>query len=586
VRLASPAAATLALLVGLSGCTTVVVSEPGLERDLAAALEARRLDAAAAGIVRFRDGLLAEAQDLGRIDRADRAAAARWRAADLRAGLADVHRDRLDREGRVDLDIARFLLDGAEARLRLADAEEKALPEAALPLEQFQWLAKPGPPTRDDLAVLAAPWKRRIDRVPGVMAEQIRAVARRERQVADLLRRRGNECAVLFGEEGTAARGNARALADALEEAAKMDEEDAKSRPGGEGGFAPAAGRERFETMLRVEHGVTESPEGLEVWGLDLLARTQKDLEDLAAAQFPGKTWKEAMAEVRRDHPTAEELPGEALRAAESARDFCIEQGFVTIPPAARLGHVGLVGDDMARAYPFAAYNFRLTTGEGESGTYVVSPGATWMSPEQHEERLLGNCRAWTRAVAAHEMWPGHHLQFWVADHACSALRREALTPVYVEGWGLYCEWLLERHGYFRTPAERLAVLAMRAWRACRVVLDVRLHCGGFTPEQGVDFLVENAATTRDAARAEVTRYMTSPTQPFSYAWGWHEILRLREEEERRLGPKFDERAYHDRLLRCGPVPFPFVRRLFGYDEEASSTSGPGPDRNAPAKRR
>jgi hypothetical protein len=40
-----------------------------------------------------------------------------------------------------------------------------------------------------------------------------------------------------------------------------------------------------------------------------------------------------------------------------------------------------------------AAYRFRLDTAEGESGRYMVSPGATWMRPEQREERLRGNCR-------------------------------------------------------------------------------------------------------------------------------------------------------------------------------------------------
>ena len=38
-------------------------------------------------------------------------------------------------------------------------------------------------------------------------------------------------------------------------------------------------------------------------------------------------------------------------------------------------------------------------------------------------------------------------------------------------------------------------------------------------------------------------------------------------DEERRLGPAFSEREFHDKLLRCGAVPFRFVRRLFGYGE-------------------
>ena len=58
----------------------------------------------------------------------------------------------------------------------------------------------------------------------------------------------------------------------------------------------------------------------------------------------------------------------------------------------------------------------------------------------------------------------------------------------------------------------------------------------------------------------------SSGEQPFSYAIGCREIERLYADEERRLGPAFSERAFHDKLLRTGAIPFRFVRRLFGYE--------------------
>jgi uncharacterized protein (DUF885 family) len=471
----------------------------------------------------------------------------------------------------VDLDLCLFLLDEAAEQVRVADLQEERLRALSGDAARLAFLAAPGPLERGLLVPAAeAAFPAGAPLPEGAAAASSRDLARaasRVKQAADLLRRRGAEAAILDPEGGAAARLAADRAAERAGEAAKALEEEGKRAEGREGGFAPPLGRDGFVSILRARHGVEEDPEAIEAWGLELLARTRGELEELAAAEFPGRTWEEALDGIRLDHATPAELPGEARRAAEEARDFCIARGLVTIPPAARLGHVDLVNDEMARSYPFAAYSWRLATAEGESGRYLVSPGATWMSPEQREERLRGNCRAWTRVVAAHETWPGHHLQFWVADRECSPLRREAGTPVFVEGWGLYCEWLLERHGHFRTPAERLAVLAMRAWRACRVVLDVRLHCGGCTPAEAVEFLAANAHTTRDAAGAEVKRYMTSPGQPFTYAWGCREILGLRAAEEARLGARFDERDFHDRLLRCGPVPFRFVRRLLAPAE-------------------
>ncbi|HEU4394073.1 MAG TPA: DUF885 domain-containing protein [Planctomycetota bacterium] len=556
------------LVAATASCrTNVVVSQPALDRELAAALEGRRLDGVAAHTIRLRDGVLREATDLGRIDRPARADAARRAIADAREALASVHRGRLDRDGEVDADLVAFLLDGAEDRLRLADLEEPRHAELARPAGAAEPLARPGPPTRADLALLESADAFAIVGAPApATAFEARAAARRLAHAAELLRRRGMEASVIFGGAADEARKRSAASADALEKEGKRLDESAKSLPGEGEGFAPAAGVERFRSILRFEHGLDETPEEIESYGLALLEETERALEDLAAARFPGLTWREAIEKVRDDHATAEELPREARAAAEAARDFCIERGIVTIPPAARVGHVDLVGEEMAKSYPFAAYSFRLQTPEGESGRYMVSAGATWMDAATREERLRGNCRAWTRVVAAHEMWPGHHLQFWVADNECSVLRREALTPMFVEGWGLYCEDTLLRHGWFGSPADHLAVLVMRAWRACRVVLDPRLHTGKCTPEEAVDFLVARAATTRDSARAEVRRWMTAPGQPLCYAVGRREVLRLRAEEEARLGQRFDERAFHDRLLRCGPIPFRFVRQLFAGD--------------------
>src|SRR5207245_1584100 len=99
-------------------------------------------------------------------------------------------------------------------------------------------------------------------------------------------------------------------------------------------------GREAFVARLRTRHGVDATPEELLAFGTEFLDATTRALESLAAAEFPGKTWKQAIDEVRCDHATAGAIPAEALAAAEAARDFTIAQGFVTIPEEARHAHV------------------------------------------------------------------------------------------------------------------------------------------------------------------------------------------------------------------------------------------------------
>jgi hypothetical protein len=568
--------AATALVAWAAACAATTDATPPVERPTpverpAPVADRRRLDVVVDRVLVFKDGLLGEALDMGRVDREQRAAAATWQIAALKT-LLDGQSD-VDLEASVDRDLARMVLDGAVLDLVIARGKEKEIRALAGPATGLAFLAEPDPPSPATIELLAGGVDglfpaAKPEAPAGASPNDLRAAGRRNRQVAGLLRTRGAQSQVLGGERGKAARACADEAAGRADEFAAALERMADETSARADWFAAPVGRETFVARLATRHGVDASPEELVAFGETMLAETTRDLEALAEAEFPGRTWRQALDEVRADHAAPAEMPAEALVAAEAARDFVLHEGFVSIPEAARIAHIEMVDEGMARSYPFAAYCWRLATSEGESGRYMVSPGATWMNAEQQEERLRGNCRAWTRVVAPHETWPGHHLQFWVSDHTAPRIRREATTSVYVEGWGLYCEGLLRRHGFFPGKNERLALLVMRAWRAARVVLDVKLHCQSMPPPAAIDFLVERVGLPRDGATAEVRRYLDQPTQPFSYAWGCREIERLYADEERRLGAAFDERAFHDKLLLTGAVPFRFVRRIFGHADK------------------
>ena len=486
------------------------------------------------------------------------------------------HAGDLDVEASVDRDLARSVLDGAVLDLAIAHDRETPLRHLAGPATALAFLGDPAPPTSATIELFAGGvegvYPHAVPDMPeGTPPGDLRAAAGRNRQVARLLRTRGAQCQVMDAVRGKAARAGADEAAVRAEAFAGALEARANETSKKDDSFTSPAGRATFIARLKSQHGVDATPEELVEFGEQMLADTTKELEVLASAEFAGRTWQQALDEIRGDHADAPAMPAEALAAAEASRDFVIREGFVSIPEPARLAHIEMVDDEMAKSYPFAAYSWRRATSEGESGRYMVSPGATWMNAEQQEERLRGNCRAWTRVVAPHETWPGHHLQFFIADHSVPRIRREVTTPVFVEGWGFYCEGLLYRHGFFPGPAERLVRLVMRAWRASRVIIDVKLHCEAMPPKDAIDFLMEHVHLPRDGATAEVRRYCDSPTQPFSYAWGCREIERLYADEQRRRGPEFSEREFHDRLLRCGAIPFRFVRRLFGYPDTTAA---------------
>ena len=60
----------------------------------------------------------------------------------------------------------------------------------------------------------------------------------------------------------------------------------------------------------------------------------------------------------------------------------------------------------------------------------------------------------------------------------------------------------------------------------------------------------------------EVDRYIAWPGQALAYKIGQLEIRRLRGEAERRLGRRFDLRAFHDAVLGQGAVSLETLRKI------------------------
>jgi len=60
---------------------------------------------------------------------------------------------------------------------------------------------------------------------------------------------------------------------------------------------------------------------------------------------------------------------------------------------------------------------------------------------------------------------------------------------------------------------------------------------------------------------AEVDRYVAVPGQALAYLTGKLEIIRIREEAQRRLGSGFSLPAFHAAVLDHGSLPMPTLAR-------------------------
>ena len=160
-------------------------------------------------------------------------------------------------------------------------------------------------------------------------------------------------------------------------------------------------------------------------------------------------------------------------------------------------------------------------------------------------------------ALAYHEGNPGHHMQIAIAqelDGVPDFRKFGGYTP-YIEGWGLYSEYLPKEMGFYEDPYSDFGRLAMELWRACRLVVDTGLHHKKWTREEAIDYLKENTPNPEGDIVKAIERYIVLPGQATAYMIGKIKILELRERAKAELGDAFDIADFHDAVLANGSVP-------------------------------
>ena len=159
--------------------------------------------------------------------------------------------------------------------------------------------------------------------------------------------------------------------------------------------------------------------------------------------------------------------------------------------------------------------------------------------------------------LTLHESVPGHHLQISIGQELgeLPKFRRYAGYGAFVEGWGLYAETLGDELGMLKNPYDKLGQLSYEMWRAIRLVVDTGIHQKGWTREQAIAFFRDHAPKTEHDIEVEVDRYIVWPGQALGYKIGQLKIRELRTLAEKRLGARFDVRAFHDVVLGGGALP-------------------------------
>lgn len=264
-----------------------------------------------------------------------------------------------------------------------------------------------------------------------------------------------------------------------------------------------------------------------------------------------GDDWKAALEKVKEDYVQPGEQPALIADQAYEAIAFLLERDLLTIPPhAIDTWRMAMMSPERQKVAPF------FLGGE----TILVSFPTDTMDHADKLDSLRANNRHFCRAVAHHELIPGHHLQGWYMERH-NPHRRLFYTPFWIEGWALWWEFHLWDLGFPQSPENKAGMLFWRTHRAARIIFSLKFHLGQWTPEQCIDFLVDRVGHDRHTATGEVRRSFNgdySPLYQVAYTMGAIQLRALYAELV--ASGRMKEKDFHDRILEGGVMPIELVR--------------------------
>ncbi len=312
------------------------------------------------------------------------------------------------------------------------------------------------------------------------------------------------------------------------------------------GGFA--VGKQQYDWMLR---RVLLLP-----WNSDQLAQMARFelARDRALTAWERDHQAYASGPVRRQPQFADKAAFLQYYQSQTARvvSFIKSHNLITIPSYIGAFKIVELPKALAPINPGGFMNPPGTFDRDQTGFYFVpdyDPKNTSFFAAQARQAVL--------PVLAHEGIPGHFLQFSIAYKNPDYIRKVHGDSVFSEGWAFYGEEMLMRAGlYDDDPAGRTAVIHLMRHRATRVLVDIGLASGEMTLPQAIEFFKDNAGIDEATAYGEGTRFAMGPGQAIDYLTGKSQIEMLLAQAQDKEGANFSLRAFHDKLLSFGTVPY------------------------------
>jgi len=295
-------------------------------------------------------------------------------------------------------------------------------------------------------------------------------------------------------------------------------------------------GEGHLRLLFRHRHFLEIDPDAARS-ALTQALETSREMLSLLCSEMglaPGDAWRHLGAQ--RIEP--EDWLGFCWQESEGLEAFVRQTGLFSLPEA----------DLNIRVRPSCPRPQRFATDyvadrKARRGTFFVRASGETNAAAEPRSRLRARCLAGT--------WGGSHLLTFAADDAGWRLpRRLCAGGGFAAAWGLYLRERLIELGYL-DDENRLLALLQRASSIELALLDLDIHLGLADGPQARERLDKLPLTTG----SDLVYLARHPGSAVAGVLGWQTILDARAASMSRERDRFSERAFHDRLLGCGPIP-------------------------------
>ena len=330
-----------------------------------------------------------------------------------------------------------------------------------------------------------------------------------------------------------------------------------------------AIGGRNYSARLRYEEGIEMPLDRYLAIGEKALAQTHAQMVATAKRIDPHATTEHVLAQLYTVHPTSARLLAAAQSDLVKLRAFVVAHHIIDLPPDADISVTET--PEFLRATSEASMDAPGPLQRVATRAYYNVTPVDPRDPRKVQEQYLEAFNDFERPIiSAHEVYPGHFVNFTIDKHLPLTLTEKLLSAnSFVEGWAHYDEQMMVDQGWGNgDPRVRLMQLREAIWRNARYVAGVKMHTQGMTVAQAERLFRTQAFLDPASARAEARRGTQDATYGY-YTFGKLAILKLRADYKKKWGSAYTLARFHHDLLQYGDPAIPLLRPLLlGADDD------------------